>query len=350
MASIGRQFLCKNPSMRPIVLLLCVLIAFPPALSADDGAASIAAGGIIVMKRETRIVMAKEVLTISPTRVVVDYDFRNDTDQDVSTEVAFPIPSYKLEIDGAAPALQGFDDFKLWIDGHPAEFDIETRAFVGKRDVTEMLLRQHIDIGSFGHFKWNNVNGPGFGPNFLDLKKLSKAQMMELVQSKAVSNDEDHEPLWRVQKKYHWSQIFPAHATVRIRHEYSPVVGNTNSVSYGLTQSKEDPESAKELATACLSQKLRKTLLDDLADGENSIPFSYVDFILTTANTWKTPIEDFTLIIEKNHPKGAKRSYTSLCWDGPVTRIDADHFSVRAVNLVPTKELRVGYIDVFSKR
>ena len=66
--------------------------AASPAL-ADDSAASIAAGGLVA-RRETRIVMAKEVLRISPNKVVVDYDFRNDTDQDVTTEVAFPVPPY----------------------------------------------------------------------------------------------------------------------------------------------------------------------------------------------------------------------------------------------------------------
>ena len=69
-------------------------------MRADDGAASIAAGGVILMKREPRIVMAKEVLSISPLRVLVDYDFRNDSDEDITTEVAFPIPAYTVDDSG----------------------------------------------------------------------------------------------------------------------------------------------------------------------------------------------------------------------------------------------------------
>jgi hypothetical protein len=65
---------------------------------ADDGAASIAAGGLVLMKREPRIVMAKEVLSISAKSVLVDYDFRNDSDEDITTEVAFPIPPYDFQI------------------------------------------------------------------------------------------------------------------------------------------------------------------------------------------------------------------------------------------------------------
>jgi hypothetical protein len=75
---------------------LILAIAVPHAF-ADDAAASIGAGGLVVLKREDRITMAREVLTINPNKVKVDYEFRNDTDEDVTTVVAFPIPSYALE-------------------------------------------------------------------------------------------------------------------------------------------------------------------------------------------------------------------------------------------------------------
>ena len=52
------------------LLPLAMLATIP--LYADDGAASIAAGGLVVMGRETRIVMAKEVLQISARTVIVD--------------------------------------------------------------------------------------------------------------------------------------------------------------------------------------------------------------------------------------------------------------------------------------
>jgi hypothetical protein len=78
-------------------------LSTPAAAFADDSAASIAAGGLVA-RRETRIVMAKEVLEISPTKVIVEYDFRNDTDEDVTTEVAFPIPPYE-HADPDSPAI-----------------------------------------------------------------------------------------------------------------------------------------------------------------------------------------------------------------------------------------------------
>ena len=82
-----------------------LLILAAVYLHADDGAASIAEGGLVVMKREPRITMAKEVLQISSKKVVVDYDFRNDSDQDITTDVAFPIPDYGYDWDGQGIGL-----------------------------------------------------------------------------------------------------------------------------------------------------------------------------------------------------------------------------------------------------
>jgi hypothetical protein len=52
-----------NPKTARCFVLLVALLAVgaPVSILADDGAASIAAGGL-VPRRETRIVMAKEVL------------------------------------------------------------------------------------------------------------------------------------------------------------------------------------------------------------------------------------------------------------------------------------------------
>jgi hypothetical protein len=325
------------------VLVLAATLMSSAAI-ADDGAASIAAGGI-VMTREPRITMAKEVLFISASKVKVDYDFRNDTDSDITTVVAFPIPPYSFNYSAASPQLAGFNDFKLWIDGNPANFATQERAFIGKQDVTALLRDSHIDAASFGRYH-DSKNGPVF-PDVERLNKLNRARLIALNALDKVGDV----PRWSVEKHYHWTQTFPAHSTVHIRHEYTPVIGATNSVSYGLLQAKEDPDSAKELATLCIDPSLRSKLLGGLEDKNTIIPFFYVDFILTTANTWKTPIEDFTLIVERSHTSedklvASQEPFVSFCWDGPVTKIDADHFTAHVNNLVPTKELRIGFIEV----
>lgn len=322
--------------MKRLIAIALLLPCMPvTCLAADDGAASIAAGGIVTMARETRITMAKEILRISPRTVRVDYDFRNDTNQDVTTEVAFPIPAYDFSVDEVAPAQQGFDDFRLLVNGAPAKFEVQVRALVDGRDVTALLEQAKVGVGNFGHaISLDDVP---------DLRRLSPIQRRALETAGAI--DKSGEPQWKVQKKYHWKQTFPAHAVIHISHIYTPVLGSTNSVRYGLGPS-PDPESARELNEFCMDSPLKAKLRQVASSKDLDAPYSFVDFILTSANTWKRPIEDFTLIVERPHSKGSLSEYVSFCWPGRVTKVDADHFQARARNFVPARELKIGFFDV----
>jgi Domain of unknown function (DUF4424) len=71
-----------------------------------------------------------------------------------------------------------------------------------------------------------------------------------------------------------------------------------------------------------------------------------VDFILTTANTWQRPIEDFTLIIERPPVAKGEQTLISFCSPGPVEKLDADHFQVHLTNFVPTAELHIGFFGL----
>lgn len=321
------------------VLALAATLACSSAL-ADDGAASIAAGGI-VMTRETRITMAKEVLFISVDRVKVDYDFRNDTDADVTTEVAFPVPAYKLAWDEISISKQGFSEFQLEVEGKPVHFDVEVKAMLKGRDVSATLRKYAIDIATFGHFDENTHHAK-------DVRRLTAAQRASLVRAGLIDHEAElDEANWSVEKKYYWQQTFPARSVVHISHQYAPVLGNSNTIGLGPTPN----EDSYEAKSACLDPSLRKNL-SNLADApESNVWISYVDFILTTANTWKTPIEDFTLIVERPHLKSKQgerkikgETLVSFCWDGPVTKIDADHFSAHLDNFIPKKELTIGFI------
>lgn len=323
-------------------LTTITLFTVIPLLRADDGAASIAAGGI-VMAREPRITMQKEVLRIGDSKVRVEYEFRNDTDQDITTEVAFPIPPYASRYEQSSVNIQGFDDFTLTIDGKPVRFQIEAKAKLKGRDISSFLNEMSIDIATFGHIDEDT----GYSK---DIRRLSAAQRIKLRSLGAAKFEFDHDEVeWTVEKKYFWSQIFPAHTIVHISHEYTPALGSLNTAEPGLLEPRvERGVYARELDTFCIDPPLRKILTGYAKRQDTLVPYSYVDFILTTANTWKTPIEDFTLIVEKPHHQYAKETFVSFCWNGPVVKIDDTHFSAHISNLVPTKELRIGFFDVTS--
>jgi hypothetical protein len=328
--------------MRATALFLAITLTLTPAI-ADDGAAAIAAGGL-VMRREPRITMAKEVLTISTRKLTVVYDFRNDTDADITTEVAFPIPPYSYFGNGERESTDlGFDDFRLWIDGKPQTYSVQTRAFVGKSDVTETVQANRLDVASFGGASVSSR--PGQIDRLTDSAKKTLANERILTRLQ----DDGYYANWSIHKRYFWSQTFPAHRTIHIRHEYSPETGSALVFPSELTAISEikepDPELREESQSRrrlffsfCPSQRNTHSL----SKKQGMVALSWVDFILTTANTWKRPIEDFTLIVERPD----RKSTVSFCWDGPVEQIDANHFQAQATNFIPTKELHIGFYQL----
>jgi hypothetical protein len=349
--------------------LVCVALAAagfgllaPGGSLADDSAASIAAGGLVA-RRETRIVMAKEVLQISPTQVVVDYDFRNDTASDVTTEVAFPVPPYSYGPDNPAISEASFSDFKLTIGGKPVAYQTEAKATLNGKDVTSILTADKIDIASFGHLK--EPTGTETQTHTPDIERLPKAEQQRLAQL-GLYDAQDGWGLWTAQLKYHWTQTFPAHSTVNIQHQYTPVEGGEIMLLDTLNDVAAHPLAAG--ATISITGQLSDSqrlealcpdpgFLSNLIKGINSNSQGYgayahpnwVDFILTSANTWKQPIQDFTLIVERGQPQESDaQAFISFCspQNAPVTKLDANRFQVHLTNFVPKNELRIGWFDV----
>jgi hypothetical protein len=346
-------------------LAAVLAVAAPASVLADDSAAAIAAGGL-VPRRETRIVMAKEVLRIGLKKVVVDYDFRNDTDQDVTTEVAFPIPPYENGfMQGPSPDEASFQSFKLWVDGKPVQYESEATATLKGKYVTAVLKANRIDIPTFGHFMDKVDSKHQEVIDSPDFTRLPKNKRDQLVKAGIFEFDAVPWGKWTVHLQYHWTQTFPAHSTVHIRHEYAPVLGyqgiQLETLELALKPASErktvnlkssSPQDLELLESFCPEPSLlrsmkRRVEADDPMSGNYTFP-SWVDFILTSANTWQRPIEDFTLIIERPQPEDDRKTLISFCspTNGKVEKLDADHFQVHLTNFVPTSELHIGFFEV----
>jgi hypothetical protein len=355
-----------------VILAAALAVAAPVSVLADDSAAAIAAGGL-VPRRETRIVMAKEVLSIGLKKVVVDYDFRNDTDEDVITEVAFPIPPYTNEFaNGPALEDQFFQSFKLWVDGKPVTYESEATATLNGNDVSAILKANHIDIPTFGHLVVDHKTKQIRVPDYFKLPQRTRS----LLQKDGLFDESDDWTggMWVVHLEYHWMQIFKAHSKTHIRQEYSPVLGfdtvALSSVQDTLTKLStghnayqsvyDDPTGVELLAGFCVDQPVLDTLALSLQESLSRATtaqerrhaglahLQWIDFILTSANTWQRPIEDFSLIIERPQPEHGGRALISFCSpaNGKVEKLDADHFQVHLTNFVPASELHIGFFEV----
>ena len=149
-------------------------------------------------------------------------------------------------------------------------------------------------------------------------------------------------PQWTVVMTHHWRQTFPAQRILHVRHEYTPVAGERVTERSELTAQTPEVSHRKTFAQWCIDPPMRKNLTASMRTGYSFV--KWVDYILTTANTWKTPIKQFELIVERPEPDhSAKYYYVSFCWDGQILQPDPDHFVVRATNFVPKRELSVAF-------
>lgn len=346
-----------KPSVWAAISATLLLCTVAHAARADDSAASIAAGGL-VSRRETRVVMAKEVLRISPGKVIVDYDFRNDTDHDITTEVAFPMPPYRDGVEEPLVPAASFSTFKLEIDGKPARFEVETKAFLDGKDVSSLLAKNHIDIATFGHYDWGKDKP-------VDFAKLSKDAQSRLIKEGLI-DPEMPWGNWTVHLQYHWTQTFPAHSTVHIRHEYAPVEGYQLIPRDAFRQALHQPapsnidkdqvadkQDVQFLQGFCPGSNLLRELSREVAlqgEADTYAHVHWVDFILTSANTWRRPIEDFTMIVERGRPEvTGQPAAISFCSPGPVVRNGPGNFQVHLKDFVPTSELHIGFFETSKK-
>ncbi|MBI5696264.1 MAG: DUF4424 family protein [Nitrospirae bacterium] len=318
--------------MKYLLIFCMVFLASIASAYANDSAVESAAGGL-KLRKEHSVLMKSERLFISKDLVRVEYEFINTTDKPVTSEVAFPIAPYVCQFDDLG-APRNFRDFKAWSDGVPLKVDKEVRAFAKGREVTDQLRKLGINIENFGDFD------PEKGGD--EFVKLSATNMKALYKSGALKSPGKNDkpnwywPDWDARINYHWSQTFLPGKVVHITHEYKPV--------YGFS-----PVTTSELKDACMGNSTLNEIKKRVAKRQHKDPYSggyfsatWVSYILTTANTWQTPIKDFELIVQTD-----KGEIVSFCWDGKVEKTSNGTYKARLKDFVPKKELKVFFLSNF---
>jgi hypothetical protein len=312
----------KNfPSFRSWLLLF-----FAACLQANDGAAEVALGGI-QLRKESRIAMVKERLRIGHGLVRVDYEFQNLTDQDITTEIAFPIPDYFLS---RGYGYEPFDYFAVWVNDRPVKVNMESHAFLNGKDVTQSIRAMRLNVESFALWREDLS-----GPRAVSQIDVLPADKQAFLVNQGLVDPEDFWPQWTVKKTYHWTQTFPAKQVTRIVHNYRPAEGTHSMVG----KDSFDPKGFPDL---CADQGFQKAVTEQLSkrgkEGRGTA-LSWIKYILTTANTWSGPIGDFELIVDR-----APGERVSFCWDSPVEKVGTDSFRAKARNFRPSKELIIYFL------
>ena len=108
---------------------------------------ALGAGGLVLEKTD-KIALVSEDLTLSPTAVKVAYRFRNLTNADFETTVAFPMPDVTGSVDMTVavpdPAKDNFLGFVTRVDGSQSILQVEQRAFLTAEGKPEVEITDRL--------------------------------------------------------------------------------------------------------------------------------------------------------------------------------------------------------------
>jgi Domain of unknown function (DUF4424) len=333
--------------MRFVSALAAVLLADVPALG-NDGYSEIGIGGLVLTDTEA-VSMDKEDLFISAHQIRVEYVMTNQTDKDVEALVMFPLPDIVLkdEADSARGIVDFAKDlkFETKVDGKPFAIVLEQRAVVGEVDVTDAVLKAGLPVNGIAE---------DFSKLVFGLPQDVRQNLMKLGVLERLLDDAGNEipyppdlslsPQWNVRSYVARKQVFAAGKSVSVSHSYVPVAGA--SVGGNLSPEYRNEDFVKEkVATFCIEDSWFAAFdkqIKKRATAENPSPYgeTWVKYILKSGSTWKGPIKDFRLVVDK----GETDSLVSFCGDG-VKKISPTQFEVRKNEFEPKDDLHVLVVD-----
>jgi hypothetical protein len=311
--------------MQPIFTVITVLtfITVPFISKANDGFGALGIGGIIVGKTDD-IALEKELLEISRNLITVHYDFVNESNKDITSIVTFPLPAYPADSRGSGIIAHGEpDDFKVFVNNSPVEFKTKVFATIGKIDITDELRKLGFTDKQIASFPFDS--------------SLLKSHQLRIPPSKIKKLKkkgfllEYEAPAWQIHVSYEWVQTFPAKSTLHISHSYRPFVAVGTASGYD-KYFKDD---------FCINKE-QKSKLDALLSDKKNLNLYYqingaiIEYILTTANTWKDGVRNFKLRIHT----ATDDEIVSTCYP-KIKKLSARTFGVDINNFKPQKDLQI---------
>ncbi len=334
-------------------VFLAVLAWSSAPSRADDSTATLGAGGLALEKTD-KIALVSEDLTLSPTAVKVSYRFRNLTNADCETIVAFPMPDVTGSVDMMIaipdPGHDNFLRFTTRVDGSQVDSQVEQRAFLtapGKPDVeiTERLKGLGVPLV------------PTMEAAGAALAALSAPQRKALADAGIVypldvdvgkGAHTEWTPLWTLRSKFWRKQVFPAGRDLLVEQTYTPGTGSQSTLTFGAPDL-----SATQLAhyreTYCTDGPFRSAVQSlyrktNAPNAKVSAFEEYLSYVITSGADWAGPIGTFRLVVDKGDA-----TLVSFCGDG-VRKIGPTTFEMIAKDYTPKRDIDVLFIKTNSNR
>ena len=315
--------------MNKLLFILLICLSCISARANDTSGTVLPTGGVVFEKQDG-IKMQVEALYIRPGQIEVRYLFENTTDKDITTHVFFPLPQM--------PAVETFPqgdlaheyEFKLWVNDKPVKYEKNWTILSGETDITPLvpiLFYTEEEIISEAELDRRvEMLRPEERQPFIDKNILKYGWILDPdrgeVQAWEMTDD------WQKQLSYSWEQTFPAGKIISVRHTYIPTAMTTN---VGTPFSKcIDAESQKYQDFVFIPENERKYSWQHLEAQD------YVEYILTTANNWQGPIENFNLLVESPLKSVG-------CFDGEAF-YGGQYFAVNRPHYAPEWDISVDFI------
>lgn len=316
-------------------LLAAGLTAAVPA-AANDTMANLGTGGLVFIQTDS-VRMVSEDLYVSADEIRVRYEFLNETDTDVETLVAFPMPditgSPDFMVSIPTDDAQNVFGFESTFAGEPIAATLHQYAFAPNNIEYTGLLRE-LGLPLAPHAKQTEEA----------IAALSEADQLRLFRLGLVIPLEfdsgqgwqkQYFPGWTLKSTYSWEAVFPAGETVVVEHRYKPSVGGTVAVTF-LSEPYEDYDPlAAYQRKYCVDDSFESTVRKTMTNPEEtySAPFteSWISYVWSTGANWSGPVGRFHLTIDK----GAPENLVSFCWDGEVTKTSPTTFEMEAEDWWP---------------
>ena len=322
------------------ILPIAFGIALSSAAFANDSTASTGAGGL-VLERTDAIDLISEDLFVSAEQIRIYYVFRNRTPKDVETIVAFPMPPRDLgeEYGGDVGYPSGFHTS---VAGKPVTATLERKAVLKDKDYTQLLTGLRIPLAP------GRIDDATKVMDRLPAAEKKRLVALGLAGDEEYSNGPEPErhhliPLWTVQDKYWWKQVFPAGRDLVVDHRYAPGVGGSVDSEIAFREFRKSEDTKQAIAYYCMDQEFiaavdRRSNKDATIGPE--MPDTRIDYVLTTGANWRSPIGSFRLVVDKGKPG----NLVSFCETG-IKKIGPTQFEVRHSNWKPTGDLHVLIIE-----
>ena len=302
-----------------------VLLLAAATAQANDSTGFVETGGIQYLKNP-HIEMQREDLYISQRQIRVAYSFKNNSAQDITETVLFPLPEIPATPDGDFADTAGLiNSFRIWADGKAVKPQVHVRAFFETKDGKKADMTAKLKQCGLSDIElmapWTNK---------YDHEKVSakiNACLTPQAAKLKLKSDDDISDFWSAVIVYSWKQTFKAGKTTNIKHQYTPLLGGS---FVHLPQLEKGSEMGKAY---CISDDLRRTLADTR---HRFRAYTQLGYVLTTGANWAKPIGKFTLTIER-----APGQLVSLCWDKSLRKISPTVFRAEKTDFLPRKDLDI---------